>query len=292
MRIGDAAPESRRPARPARRVACPACDARAASFFLVERGWVFVRCRRCATVYLNPRPGLAAVREHYRDYLSPDPERIREWEASQRPLVRRAVSRLRRRLDPGERVLDAGCGYGFLAAEMRQAGFQAEGVEISPTGIAHARSLGVAVTAGTLEEAAFEAGRFGAVTAFYVIEHLENPRDFLREAWRVLRPGGTLILRWPHTAPLVRWCRLFGLGFDLFDAPSHLTDFTPASLEALLARCGFREVETRPGGSTRAPETVARIAGVLGAALGDALYAVSLGRYVAPGASKTTIARR
>jgi SAM-dependent methyltransferase len=195
------------------------------------------------------------------------------------------------RLPLGARVLDVGCGLGFLAAELKARGFQAEGVELSPTGARHARSLGVEVTEGTLETSGFPDGRFDAVCAYYVIEHLGIPRTFFRESHRLLRPRGWLLLRWPHTSPLVRWCRLLGIRVDLFDAPSHLTDFHPESLERLLRRTGFGEIRIWPGGSTWQRGWLPRVAGVVGGAIGDGLHAISLGRYIAPGPSKTTLAR-
>ncbi len=272
------------------RVPCPACGARDACPFHVERGWRYVRCRRCRTVYLSPRPTSQGVRDHYRDYLPEDPEAIRDWERSQKPLILRAVRLLARRLPPGASVLEVGSGYGFLGAALIESGLKAEGVEISPTGIRHARALGLDVHRGTLEELALPGDRFHALCGFYVIEHLDDPAGFLREARRVLRPGGLLVLRWPQTAPLIRWCRFLGLRYDLYDAPSHLTDFTPESLAGLLRRCGFTAIETRTAGSTRPPGMIPRVAGILGAFLGEALFFLSRKRFLAPGASKTTIA--
>jgi SAM-dependent methyltransferase len=231
------------------------------------------------------------VLDHYEDYLPGDPEAIAAWERAQRPLVRRAGNLLAAELPADAPVLDVGCGFGFLPAECDRRGLRATGLEISPTGIAHARGLGVDVREGTLSSATFDEGAFAAVSAFYVIEHLDDPGEFLREVRRVLRRDGLLLLRWPQSAPLVRWCRLLGVRLDLFDAPSHLTDFTPDSLHALLRRSGFEVRWTRPGGSTRPGAWVPRIAGVLGAVVGDFLYAASLGKFVAPGASKTTLAR-
>lgn len=272
-------------------VPCPACGARAHAPFHVERGWRYVRCRRCRTVYLNPRPAPDRVRLHYRDYLPDGPAAIREWRDAQEPLVRRAARLLSRRLPPGARVLDVGSGYGFLLRALADAGLHPLGVEISATGAAHARALGVEVREAPLEEARLPDASFAAVCAFYVIEHLEDPRAFLREARRVLAPGGLLLLRWPESAPLVRWCRLLGVRIDLYDAPSHLTDFNPGSLAALLEECGFSGVRTRPGGSTRQSHWIPRTAGVLGALAGDALWALTAGRVLAPGPSKTTTAR-
>lgn len=229
---------------------------------------------------------------HYDDYLPPGPDQIAEWGREQDPVIRRAVRLLRNRLPSGAPVLDVGCGFGFLVAALTEAGLEAEGADLSETGLAHARSRGLTVHQGALEDLAFPAARFSGVTAFYVIEHLDDPGAFLAEAARVLKPGGLLLLRWPQSGPLVRWCRLLGIRIDLFDAPSHLTDFTPESLRRVLIASGFQDVRTWPGGSTRPTAWVPRVAGVAGALVGDALFHISAGRFLAPGASKTTVATK
>jgi SAM-dependent methyltransferase len=207
-------------------------------------------------------------------------------------VIERAARLFSRILPQGARVLDVGCGFGFFVKRLSAAGLKAEGIDLSRTGVAHALSIGAAARVARIEDAGFEPASFDAVSAFYVIEHLRNPGAFLSAAARLLKPGGYLLLRWPQSAPLVRWCRLLKIGIDLFDAPSHLTDFTPASISGLLGRCGLETVRTWPGGSTMPHALVPRIAGVAGGLVGDFLFAASMGRFVAPGASKNTLARK
>jgi SAM-dependent methyltransferase len=232
------------------------------------------------------------VVRHYDDYLPESPDEIEAWGRSQAPVTGRAGRLLSACVPAGGKVLDVGCGFGFLLAELKGRGFESEGLEISPTGLRHSRSKGVKVHEGILDAGRFPEKSFDAVCAFYVIEHLESPRSFLREARRILGPGGVLLMRWPNTAPLVRWCRLLSVRVDLYDAPSHLVDFTPASMGWLLRRSGFERVKTWPGGSTRPDGWVPRIAGMVGGFAGDALFSLSGGRVILPGPSKTTLAFR
>lgn len=106
------------------------------------------------------------------------------------------------RLAKRRRVLDAGCGAGFGASELARAAAEVLAVDVSPDAIEYARER---YTAANLrfEQADCGAlpapdGSYDLVTAFEVIEHLEDWRGFLIEARRVLAPGGQFIVSTPN----------------------------------------------------------------------------------------------
>jgi ubiquinone biosynthesis O-methyltransferase len=106
------------------------------------------------------------------------------------------------RLARGKRVLDAGCGAGYGSHELARAAESVVGVDRAPDAIEFARAH-YAHSNLTFEEASCEAlphadGSFDLVVAFEVIEHLENWREFLREARRVLAPNGQLVISTPN----------------------------------------------------------------------------------------------
>ena len=106
-----------------------------------------------------------------------------------------------RLMNPGD-ILDAGCGAGYGAAELAKGGAQVVGVDVSPEAIAHARSNYPAPNI-RFEEASCTAipandGAFGMITAFEVIEHLPEWREFLTEARRVLHPDGLFLVSTPN----------------------------------------------------------------------------------------------
>jgi SAM-dependent methyltransferase len=106
------------------------------------------------------------------------------------------------RLARGKRVLDAGCGAGYGAAELARAAESVVGVDRAPEAIGHARAHYVLANL-RFEEGSCEAlphadGSFDLVVAFEVIEHLENWRGFLQEARRVLVANGQLVVSTPN----------------------------------------------------------------------------------------------
>src|SRR5581483_6892720 len=94
-------------------------------------------------------------------------------------------------LRAGAHVLDAPCGAGALAAALASSGLTVSGVDLDVSGSA----AGVDVRAADLDRPLpFPDGIFDAVFSIEGIEHLENAFGFLREAHRVLKAGGILVL--------------------------------------------------------------------------------------------------
>lgn len=104
----------------------------------------------------------------------------------------------------GERVLDLACGQGVLSRALHEHGAQVTGVDLSAqlVEIARRRSPGgirfLVVDAARLD--GLTNGSFDAVTCMLALQNMESPEGALREASRVLRPGGRLVLALMHPA--------------------------------------------------------------------------------------------
>jgi arsenite methyltransferase len=100
-------------------------------------------------------------------------------------------------LQPGERVLDIGCGPGFLADEMAAAvGAPVTGIDQSESmlALARARTPGNEYRRGDAKALSFEDAAFDVITSTQVYEYVDDVPLALREARRVLRPGGRLLI--------------------------------------------------------------------------------------------------
>ena len=101
----------------------------------------------------------------------------------------------------GLRLLDIGCGGGLLAEPMARLGFEVTGVDASAKNIgvagAHAAQSGLQIGYRnmTVEELLAEgAGGFDVVLNMEVVEHVNDPGRFLRDASRLVRPGGLMVV--------------------------------------------------------------------------------------------------
>jgi SAM-dependent methyltransferase len=96
-------------------------------------------------------------------------------------------------LPPGGRLLDVGCGTGALVAAARAAGLDATGVEPDPEMAALAgASLGSEVVVARLPDLPHADDGFDAVTANFVLNHVDDPRAAARELVRMAAPGGVV----------------------------------------------------------------------------------------------------
>jgi len=138
------------------------------------------------------------------------------------------------------RVLDVGCGSGVLLARMQAFGWQVEGVEVDPDGVKAARARGVSVRLGTLEEQAFPENHFDAVHSAHVIEHVYDPLALLRECYRILKPGGTLVILTPNIGSSGH--KKFGSAWLNLDPPRHLVLFSMANLRQAAEQAGFNNL--------------------------------------------------
>jgi len=101
---------------------------------------------------------------------------------------------------PGDRVLDLACGAGRHLREMRAAGFDAIGLDLSAVLLRAARDEGadVPLIRGDMRRLPFTASAFGGLTSFFTsFGYFADPaddREVLAEMSRVLMPGGTFML--------------------------------------------------------------------------------------------------
>lgn len=273
---------------------CILCGRDAPRPVAVRKGYPIVRCGGCGLVYVHPKPAEEDLPGLYGEYHSRDGGNEADWNRLMGRIFREAADCLDAAgFESGSRrLLDVGCGYGGFVSLMRDRGWDAEGIDPSPTTVAAASAKGIPVHLGTLDGLSRSGARYRAITLFYVLEHLFDPMSALRKVFSLLEPGGVLLLRVPDTTPIVRLLSPFGLGSGLYDPPYHLFDFPPRVLTLMLAEAGFRKIRTFPGRNTIPPRIGPRLTAMLFGALARGLFAGSGGRILLPGASKTTIARK
>jgi SAM-dependent methyltransferase len=129
-----------------------------------------------------------------------------------------------RRIRPGDRVLDVGCGF----ASFRRVVPQASYIGLDPHFAGHSDVAGV--TNQSLHEHLDEhAGTYDAVCAFQVLEHLASPVAMFADMVRAARPGGLVIVGVPHVPSALTRIPNFVLNAP----PHHLTWWTETALRAL-----------------------------------------------------------
>jgi SAM-dependent methyltransferase len=156
------------------------------------------------------------------------------WYTGRRKILADFVEAICRRVtDRRPRILDVGCGTGANLLMLSQFG-DAEGVDVSEDALAFCRERGLErVKLGAAEELPYQDGTFDLVTAFDVVEHIDDDLAGLREMRRVLRPGGRVLLFVPA------FMFLWGLQDDV---SNHRRRYRLPELQRVLEQAGF-EIE-------------------------------------------------
>jgi len=141
------------------------------------------------------------------------------------------------------RIVDLGCGRGEWLNLLREEGYHAEGVEMSPVNTALCQESGLNVTtADAIEWLQQQPDQsLSCISSFHMIEHLpfQQFRKLMEESWRTLQPGGLLILETPNPENLITGTTHF------YTDPTHLRPVPPALSEFLAEYTGFSECEIR-----------------------------------------------
>lgn len=159
-------------------------------------------------------------------------------ELAAKPLDRELLARLVAAVGELGPICDMGCGPGQIARHLKDRGAQVLGVDLSPALIAEAHRLNPDIEFHTGNMLALDLpdGSLGGIAAFYSIIHLPRNRipDALQEFWRVLRPGGHLLLAFHVGDEIIHrdnwWEKPVSLDFHLLQ---------PYQIAAALRQIGF-----------------------------------------------------
>ena len=106
--------------------------------------------------------------------------------------------------DPGDRMLEVGCGNGMFLLLALERGWTVEGIDLSESAVRAGREThGLPVRHADFAQYDAEPDSFRAIVAWEVLEHLPDPRGFLAKARTLLRPGGALVFSVPNEGPKV-----------------------------------------------------------------------------------------
>jgi 2-polyprenyl-3-methyl-5-hydroxy-6-metoxy-1,4-benzoquinol methylase len=149
---------------------------------------------------------------------------------------------------PPGRAIDVGCGNGYITERLHQAGFEAIGVDPSPSGIEQAQT--------TYPECSFfnaEAspllGAFDLVVCTEVIEHVYDPTTLANTLHALTAPGGLCIVTTPYHGYTKNLALALLNKWDAHLAPGwhggHIKFFSPKTLTLMLREAGFKSVSIR-----------------------------------------------
>jgi SAM-dependent methyltransferase len=221
---------------------CPTCGESQTE----EAGLALLRCTTCGTVraalYADPDEvfkegylsggtgsfGIDVSHPRFQAYLAAVGEQrcglIEKWQ-------------------PVGSLLDVGCGSGELLAVAARRGWRAAGAEPLVDASELARSRGLDVRTGLVQDVGFEEGAWDVVTAFHVLEHMPDAPEFLELLARFARPGGLVVIESPNFDAIARG--RYGKDWMHLRPLEHLVHWTPETLRSAFEIAGLEPVGVR-----------------------------------------------
>jgi SAM-dependent methyltransferase len=239
--------------------ACPACGADGFQSFDLGGGNVLRRCTACGTV---SAPDYADPSEVYVDgYMfgqagqfgldvrHPDFQQYLLRVADRRLEMIEQATGVR-----GGALLDVGSGTGEVLFAAKQRGWQVQGVEPERTAAAMAAERGLEVAVSQLGDANLPERSFDVVSAFHVLEHIPDSREFLSTMARFARPGGFIAIEVPNFNSVQR--RRLRQGWPCLRPHEHVVHFTPETLPRAMRSVGIEPVAVRSPAYLGPPQTL------------------------------------
>lgn len=220
---------------------CPICGETGADARYAIEGFRsnLVVCRHCGTGWLEPMPSPEDLAEQYpTSYYGETGQKFHPLiELGVRFVGGRHVRFLARRVPPGGRVLDVGCGRGILLRELADRGYETHGFERFASAVRGIDPRVQVRIGDSLMAANYPDHFFDQVIVWHVLEHIPDPKDVLREIHRILKPGGEVVIAVPNFSSLqAQWS---GSAWFHLDLPRHLFHFPHQALRQLMSDCGF-----------------------------------------------------
>lgn len=227
------------------------------------QGWgSWHRCPRCELEFVDPMVLSSTPMDLFDDAYRGRQKESRMEEFHERIAIRAALKEepelwfwtpafestinwLEQRYGTGAIVLELGCGLGFFLHAARKRGFHIDGLDVALRAVELNRQDGFRVWHGTLDSMPPDWVQPDAVVCFFMLHHLERPKEFLEEIRR----------RWPTAGVAISQYGPSNRDPLSSTPPRTLTKWSARSLQSLLERTGYR-VATREftgSGTQRGP---------------------------------------
>ncbi len=148
----------------------------------------------------------------------------------------------------GKRILEVGCGKGNELVQFCQSGAMCTGLDFSEMAIqllkrrSEMENVPLALVQGDARSLPFKFESFDVVFSQGVLEHFTQPSILLHEQYRILRPGGSLVVEVPNKWTLYTIYKKVLMAMNCW-APGWETQYSPRRLKSLLEAAGFQVVD-------------------------------------------------
>ena len=229
---------------------CPSCNSKKYKFQFKKSKFTFVECKKCLTLFVNPRPSAELLEKYYSSskcmnywaqiYQKTEKSRIKNIFEPRLQLVQKVLDE--NNFKKINHLVEVGAGYGWFCrlAQKKKLANSITAIEPSEITSKICKQIpNINVVESTIEK--IPELNADVIVNFELIEHLFDPKPFVKSCYDGLKSNGLLILTTPN---------FFGLDMQILKkqhdsivAPNHLNFFNPNSISLLLKSAGFKKIK-------------------------------------------------
>ncbi len=228
---------------------CPNCDTTSSPLYLINRfqpALDIYRCKACGLQMQNIDKKINLVKLYEKDYYTGNSNYTyydeRKFLKFNEYVWQARLKRISKFVPAPADFLDVGCAFGGFALAAKRFGYRSQGIDVSSYAIKHAKTEGLSVQQGSIDEPLkqiYSKNSFDVVTLIEVFEHLSHPLQALKNLKEIVRPGGLVLIQ---TANFLGWqARLYGSSYHYY-LPGHLYYYNTKNLRSLFQKYGFSKV--------------------------------------------------
>lgn len=227
-------------------ISCPLCNSENNYLFMkikfreVENYFKIFKCRECFLLFHHPPYKENELETMYeKNYYF-----FRRDESVEFKRIVKVYKRIfyKLSLNKNVKIIEIGCGKGYLLYLLKMLGYNTEGIEISSHATEYAREkFGLYVFNGTIEEYAnYRSKKFDLILLIDLLEHIRNPHSFMESIKKISKKGTILVIDTPNSdSQNVKIDREKWSGFN----PFHIRIYNLKSIKTLLERYGFKIID-------------------------------------------------
>jgi 2-polyprenyl-3-methyl-5-hydroxy-6-metoxy-1,4-benzoquinol methylase len=142
----------------------------------------------------------------------------------------------------GGKILDVGCGYGFLLSYLNNS-WDRYGIEPSQYAASIARQKGITILSEYIDQVPLAPHSFDVILLIDVMEHLSDPQHMIKRVFDLLKKDGTLLIFTGNIDSLNS--KLVGPKWSYFNSYEHISFYNPKSIRYLLKKNNFQKIRIK-----------------------------------------------
>ncbi len=221
---------------------CPVCNHKDSIILFKKDGGVFVKCKKCSMVYLNPVFKDKALIDYYKNNSDNQHLACIQSPKFYTSIYGAGISMINKKLKKKDlHILDVGCCSGFFLDMCKKINWQTIGLELNKTDIEIAQK-NHEIWSTPLESIKTKK-KFDVITFWDCFEHLKHPKKILTKCFGLLKKKGVIFFQIPNSDSFA--AKILRDKCNMFDTIEHVNLFNKKSFNYLIKKSKYKLIKIK-----------------------------------------------